>query len=139
MWPDTWEKLRIFVSLIFVGKRCVFVSRPMTIVTFLRKNGETPKRVVDFHPERDTFPKQIMEIVKDFDEKSNNYNGKQWKSSKVLRGNLQSFAFFSFHCLSLLHVFFSFFHFLHFHFSAFVFFRFFIFSFFYFFHFVIFF
>ena len=26
-----------FVSLIFVSKMCVFVSRPMKIVTFLRK------------------------------------------------------------------------------------------------------
>ena len=33
---------------IFVGKMCVFVSRPMKISTFLRKNGETAKRVVDF-------------------------------------------------------------------------------------------
>ena len=48
----------------------------MNIVTFLRKNGETPKRVVDFHRERDTFLNEIMEIVKDFDEKSYKNNGK---------------------------------------------------------------
>ena len=30
-------------SLIFVGKMCAFASRPMKIVTFLRKNGETAK------------------------------------------------------------------------------------------------
>ena len=48
---------------------CVFVSRPMKIVTFLRINGQTPKRVVDFLLERDTFLNEIMEIVDDFDEK----------------------------------------------------------------------
>ena len=46
-----------------------FVSRPMNIVTFLRKNAETPERVVDFPLERDTFRNKIMEIVKGFDEK----------------------------------------------------------------------
>ena len=40
----------------------------MKIVTFLRKNDYTPKRVVDFPLERDTFRNKIMEIVKDFDE-----------------------------------------------------------------------
>ena len=34
----------------------------MKIVTFLRKNGETAKRVVDFPLERDTFRNKIMEI-----------------------------------------------------------------------------
>ena len=48
---------------------CVFVSRPMTIVTFPLKNGETPKLVVDFLLEGDTFRNKIMEIVKDFVEK----------------------------------------------------------------------
>ena len=41
----------------------------MKIVTFLRKNGYPPKRVVDFPRERDTFRNKIMEIVEDFDEK----------------------------------------------------------------------
>ena len=45
---------------------CVFVSRPMKIVTFLRKNGDSAKRVVDFPRERDTFRNKIMEIVEDF-------------------------------------------------------------------------
>ena len=45
---------------------CVFVSRPMKIVTILPKNGDSPKRVVDFPRERDTFRNKIMEIVKDF-------------------------------------------------------------------------
>ena len=64
-----WADLSDFFSLIFVGKMCVFVSRPMKIVTFLRKNDYTPKRVVDFPLERDTFRNKIMEIVEDFDEK----------------------------------------------------------------------
>ena len=42
----------------------------MNIVTFLRKNGDLPKRVVDFHLERDTFRNTIMEIVEDFDEEN---------------------------------------------------------------------
>ena len=41
----------------------------MKIATFLRKNDKTPKRVVDFPLERDTFRDKIMELVKDFDEK----------------------------------------------------------------------
>ena len=70
--------LAIF-SLIFVGKMCVFVSRPMNIVTFLRKNGETPKRVVHFPRDWDIFRGEIVEIVGDFYESHNN-NGKPWKS-----------------------------------------------------------
>ena len=61
--------MRIFISLIFVCKMCVFVSRSMKIVTVPLKNGETPKRVVDFPLERDTFRNKIMEIVENFDEK----------------------------------------------------------------------
>ena len=92
---------------------CAFVSRPMKIVTFLRKNGYTPKRVVDFPRERDTFRNKIMEIVEDFDETGYNNNGKPWKSSRILRVNpifsffflFSSFFIFSFFLL------FSFFHF----------------------------
>ena len=87
-----WADLSDFFSLIFVGKMCVFVSRPMKIVTFLRQNDYSPKRVVDFPRERDTFRNKIMEIVEDFDEKSYNNNGKSWKSSRILRVN----PFFSF-------------------------------------------
>ena len=72
-WADLSD---VFFSLIFVGKMCVFVSRQMKIVTFPRKNEYTPKRVVDFPMERDTFRNKIMEIVEDFDEKSYNNNGK---------------------------------------------------------------
>ena len=87
---------------------CVFVSRPMKIDTFLRKNGHSPKRVVDFPRERDTFRNKIMEIVQDFDEKSYNNDGKQWKSSRILpvKPNCFIFSFF-FHHFS---PFFMFFH-----------------------------
>ena len=47
----------------------------MKIVTFLRKNGETRKVVVDFLKEKDTF-RNIMEIVEDFIETSYKNNGK---------------------------------------------------------------
>ena len=53
-------------SLIFVGKMCVFVPRPLNIATFLLKNGDSPKLVVDFLLERDTFRNKIMEIAEDF-------------------------------------------------------------------------
>ena len=40
---DKKADLTDFVSLIFFGKMCDCVSRPMKIVTFLRKNGDHPK------------------------------------------------------------------------------------------------
>ena len=52
-----WADLSDFFSLIFVRKMCICVSRPVKIVTFLRENGYTPKRVVDFPRERH-IPKQ---------------------------------------------------------------------------------
>ena len=61
-----WVDLSDFFLFIFVGKMCVFVSCPMKIVTFLWKNDYTPKRVVDFPRERDTFRSKILEIVEDF-------------------------------------------------------------------------
>ena len=85
-----------FVRQFSFCKMCVFVSRPMKIVTFLRKNDYTPKWVVDFLLERDTFRNKIMEIVEDFDEKSYNNNGKAWKSSRILRVNPIFFIFLSF-------------------------------------------
>ena len=97
---------------------CVFVSRPMKIVTFLRKNGDPPKRVVDFPRERDTFRNKIMDIVEDVDEKSYNNNGKPWNSSRILRVNpnffifhwcSSFFRFFPFHHFFIF-LFFSFFH-----------------------------
>ena len=80
---------------------CIFVSRPMKIVTFLLKNDYSPKRVVDFPWERDTFRNKIMEIVEDFDEKSYNNNGKPWKSSRILRVNPFFFIFLSFFIIFL--------------------------------------
>ena len=65
-WADLSD---VFFSFIFVCKMCVFASRPMKIVTFLRKNDYLPKRVVDFPKERDTFRNKIVEIVEDFVEK----------------------------------------------------------------------
>ena len=124
--------LAIF-SLIFVGKMCVSVSRPMKIVTFLRKNDYPPKRVVDFPRERDTFRNKIMEIVEDFDEKSYNNNGKSWKSSMILRVNpIFSFfflfsSFFSIFSFFHFFIFFHFFSFSLFFFIFFIFFQFFIF------------
>ena len=68
------------VSLIIVGKMCVFVSRP-TGVIFHRKNGETPEWVVDFLrektksenlwkssriPSQKKLQQQRLEIVEDF-------------------------------------------------------------------------
>ena len=103
---------------------CVFVSRPMNIATYLRKNGDHPKRAVDFLLERDAFRNKIMEIVDDFDEKSYNNNGKPWKSSRILRVKPHVFIF------SLFIIF------LHFSFSQFFFFSHFVtfFIFYYFFH-----
>ena len=100
----------------------------MKIVTFLRKDGDLPKRVVYFPCERDTFRNKLMETVKDFDEKSYNNNGKPKKPSRILRVkpnffifslfiNFSSFFFFSF--------FFFFFHFLFFNVFIFSFFHFF--------------
>ena len=91
-----WADLSDFFPFIFVGKMCVFVSRPMKIATFLMKNDYPPKRVVDFPRERDTFRNKIMEIVEDFDEKSYNNNGKPWKSSRILRVNPIFFISFFF-------------------------------------------
>ena len=111
-------------SLIFVGKMCVFVSRPMKFVTFLKKNDYSPKRVVDFPEERDTFRNKIMEIVEDVDEKNYNTNGKPWKSSRILRVKPNFFFFSLFiiflHFFVFLHGFFFFLNFLDFfHFSLF--------------------
>ena len=121
--------LAIFSS-IFVGKMCIFVSRPMKIVTLLRKKRDPAKRVVDFPLQIDTFRNKIMEIVKDFEAKYNN-NGTPWKSSRILRLNpifsffflfssffsifsfffQKFFSFFSFFIFSFFFSYFLFFHF----------------------------
>ena len=41
----------------------------MQLSLFIGKKAVTPKLVVDFLLERDTFRNKIMEIVEDFDEK----------------------------------------------------------------------
>ena len=132
----------------------VFVSRPMKFVTLHWKNGDLPKRVVDFPLESDPFRNKIMKIVEDFDEKSDNNNGRPWKSSRILGvkpnffmfslfiiflncsfSHFDIFSIFSFfHCFhffifSFFSFICSFFHFLHF-FHFFIFFISFIFSFF---------
>ena len=95
------KKRRLTLAILFfVGKLCVFVSRPMKIVTFPLKYGETPKRVVDFLRERDTFRTKNMEIVEEFDEKSYNNNGKPWKSSRILRLKPNFFIFLICHQFS---------------------------------------
>ena len=43
-----WADLSDFFSLIFVGKMCVYVSRPMNIVTFLRKTITTQNGLLIF-------------------------------------------------------------------------------------------
>ena len=78
-----------------------FVSRPMKIVTFLRKKRDPAKRVVDFPKETYTFRNKIMEIVEDFDEKSYNNNGKLSKSSRILRVKPNFFICLSFFIISL--------------------------------------
>ena len=65
----------------------------MKIATFLWKNGDPAKRVVDFPREGDTYRNKIMEIVENFDEKSYNNNGKHWKSSRILRVKQHYFIF----------------------------------------------
>ena len=113
---------------------CVFVSRPMKIVAFLQKNGDPPKRVVDFPWERDTFRNTVIEIVEDFDEKKYNNTGKPKNSSRILRVKPNFFIFLSFFIIFLIfRFFFSFFHFSFFHFFNFS--IFFMFSFFHFFQF----
>ena len=98
----------MFFFVDFRRKMCIFVSRPMKVVTFLRKNDYPAKRVVDFRRERDTSRNKIMEIVEDFDEKSYNNNGKPWKSSRILRVNPIFFIFLSFFILSFFSFFLSF-------------------------------
>ena len=123
--------LAIFFSFIFVGKMCVVVSRPMKIDTFLRENNYSPKRVVDFPRERDTFRNKIMEIVQDFDEKSYNNDGKQWKSSRILpvKPNCFIFSFFFHHFSPFFHVLSCSFIFVHFRSISFIFFHYLSFSF----------
>ena len=98
----------------------VFVSRPMKIVTFLLKKRETPKRVVDFHRERDTFQNKIMEIVEIVEDFGVNPNFFIFLSFLIIFLHFFHFficfiffiflifsflfiSFFSFHCSSFFH------------------------------------
>ena len=49
--------------LIFVGEMCVFVSRPIEIVTFPLENGDLPKWVICFFLKKTHIPKKKVEIV----------------------------------------------------------------------------
>ena len=110
----------------------VFVSRPMKIVTFLRKTVTSQNGLLIFLWKETHSDNKIMEIVEDFDETSYNNNGKPWKSSRILRVNPNFFIFLSFFIISSIFSHFShffiffifsnlFFTFLHFHFSLFFF------------------
>ena len=86
---------------------CVFVSRPMKIATFLRKNGETPKLVVDFPRSRDTFRNKTMEIVKDFECETKFLRFFHCSSFSVIFQvfflfSISSFFFIFLHCSSFL-------------------------------------
>ena len=73
---------------------CVFVSRPMKIVTFFGKTITHQNGLLIF-----LFRNKIMEIVEEFDETSYNNTGKPWKSSRILRvkSNVFHFPFFFHH------------------------------------------
>ena len=108
-WLNILEEKYMFFELVLAKKYFVvsrwldvrFVSRPVEIVIFPVKNGETPKSVVDFLRVKDTFRKN-MEIVKGSVEK---YNKKglcvcsqtPWRSSKI-----SHFTFFCFHVFFIL-------------------------------------
>ena len=61
-----WADLSDFFSLIFVNKMCVVVSRPMKIVTFLRKNDYSQNGLLIFLG------------------KETHSETKSWKSSRIL-------------------------------------------------------
>ena len=101
---------------------CVCFTSNKT-VTFPKKNGDLPKRVVGFLKEETHSETKTCKSSRILTKKSYNNNGKPWKSSRILRVNpFFHFSFFFHHFLHFF-VFFSFFHF----------FIFFIFSFFFFF------
>ena len=61
-----WADLSDFIFRSFSSENVYFCFTSNEIVTFLLKNGETPKRVVDFPTERDTFRNKIMENRREF-------------------------------------------------------------------------
>ena len=103
-----------FCSLIFVGKMCVFVSRPMKLSLFIGKTL-TPKNGLLIFLWKETHSETKSWNSSRISTTSYNNNGNPWKSSRILRVNPNLFIFLSlFHHLSPF--LFVFFFFLHFHF-----------------------
>ena len=88
-----------FVRRFSFRKKCVFVSRPMKIVTFLQKTVRPQNWLLIFfwketHSETQSWkPSRIST-------KSYNNNGKSWKSSRILRVKPNFFIFLMFHHFS---------------------------------------
>ena len=78
----------------FSSVKCVFLFQSNEIITFSTENADSPKRVVDFPRERDTFRNKVME------------------SSRILRVNPMFFTFLQFFYLHFLSFSFFFFHFI---------------------------
>ena len=91
---------------------CVFVSRPMKITLFSRKNVTPQNGLLIFLLEETFRNKDHGTRREDFDEKRYHNNGKLWKSSRILRMNPNFFIFLSFfHYFSSFFLFDHFFHF----------------------------
>ena len=89
---------------------CVYVSRPVKIVTFPRKNGDTRQDgLLIFSRKKNTFRNKIMEIVKDFAcEAKNLINFRRFRTFVFHFSSCSCFfILFFFHSSSFLH--FSFF------------------------------
>ena len=97
----------------FSSVKCVFLIRPIEIVTFPRKGDVTPKLFVVFLRETDTFLNK-QEIVEDFVEINYISNDKPWKTMRILRWIpktmeiFEDFAFFIFFFFCFLFSFFFF-------------------------------
>ena len=94
---DREADLSDLCSLIFVVKMCVFVSRPMKLVTFLWKkvrpqNGLLIVLGKETHSETKSWKSSTISTKQNY-----NNNGKPWKSSRILRVQ-PNFLFF--HCSS---------------------------------------
>ena len=106
-WADLSDFFRWFSS----ENVSFFVSRPMKIVTFLRKNDYHPKNglliflLKETHSETKSWKSSTILTKKNY-----NNNGKPWKSSVILCVN--PFFHFSFFFSSFFFSFFRFFHFL---------------------------
>ena len=108
---------------IFDGKMCVFVSRPMKIVTFLRKKRLHPQNGLFIFLGKETHSEtKSWKSSRILTKKSYKNNGKPWKSSRILRVN-PNFFIFSLFIIFCFFRFFSFssFFFIFFHFSFFFF------------------